>query len=242
MLYNLIKHFGDQEFGVMTQCFNLAKIQNAGPAYFDNIILKVNSKLDGQNTIIDGKEFDKILPKGINRSRTMVLGIDVNHPAEDTDISVASAVGSFDSTLTRFIATVRTQSKRGYEIVEKLQEMMTELFLSFKKRNNVYPDHLIIFRDGVSNGQFSFVLDDEKNQIKQAIAETIGQTCKITMLVVQKGHNTRFVLTRQGMSPNNRPTFNVPPGTVVDNKVGEFNFATFYLNSHFSPLVSNCVN
>jgi len=60
---------------------------------------------------------------------------------------------------------------------------------------------------------------------------------KITIIVAQQTHHTRFALAQVNAS-GRKPTWNVPSGTVVDNTIVEPLYKTFYLNSHFSPLVS----
>ncbi|OTF79415.1 hypothetical protein BLA29_014696, partial [Euroglyphus maynei] len=77
ILYNLVKHFGDQKFGIITQCLVAEKAKRRNRGYIENLLLKINGKLGGQNSHIDTKEL-KSLP--LNHEKTMAVGIDVNHP------------------------------------------------------------------------------------------------------------------------------------------------------------------
>ena len=95
---------------------------------------------------------------------------------------------------------------------------------------------MIVFRDGVSEGQFNKVVDIEIPLIKKAINTVIGKAINITVIVVQKRHHTRFALAQQNTN-GRKPTYNVPSGTVVDKGIVDPRFKMFYLNSHFSPLV-----
>ncbi|OTF70005.1 hypothetical protein BLA29_008604 [Euroglyphus maynei] len=103
------------------------------------------------------------------------------------------------------------------------------------------PEHLIIFRDGVSEGQFDTVRDVEIPLIRKAIEAKTLKNMKpitLTLIIVQKRHNTRFVTTEpyQKDARSRQMTRNVPSGTVVDNTIVEPNFDIFYVNSHFSIL------
>ena len=203
--------------------------------YFDNFLLKVNGKMNGLNAVVDPSMVQS-LP--FNMERTMFVGIDVNHPAETERLasSVAVAVGSMDKQFSSYTPCIRVQKKERDEIIKNLDEMITELLQEYFRVNKTHPENLVIFRDGVSEGQFEKV---NKTEIPLIVAgiKKVGKPMKITVIVTQKHHNTRFALTEANNS-GRKPTWNVPSGTVVDNAIVEPLYKMFYLNSHFSPLVS----
>lgn len=83
------------------------------------------------------------------------------------------------------------------------------------ERNNTYPDRILIYRDGVSDGQFRKVQDFEIPQLKTAFSN-INENYKprVTFFVVKKRGNARFFLK------DNRNDFQNPPiGTVIDSGV-----------------------
>jgi eukaryotic translation initiation factor 2C len=139
----------------------------------------------------------------------MIFGIDVNHPIADADSnkqSIAAVVGSIDRTCSYYACRLMAQKKEkssALELVINLNEPVYELLLEYKKNNNSnqtkFPQRLIFFRDGVSEGQFNQVLNYEMNQIRQAcmrIDPTYKPRC--TFIVVQKRHHTRmFPLKRE---------------------------------------------
>lgn len=89
----------------------------------------------------------------------------------------------------------------------------------------------MVFRDGVSEGQFGMVLTEELFDLKKAIYDEEYQP-RIILIVAQKHHQTRLFPenARDGASGN------VPPGTVVDSKiVHPFDF-DFYLCSHYESM------
>lgn len=205
--------------------------------YFDNFLLKVNGKIGGLNAVIDPMQLES-LP--FVMAKTMMIGLDVNHPSESERIasSISVAVGSLDPLYSKYTASIRVQKKERDEIVKDLDNMIMELLEEFFKENNTYPENLIIFRDGISEGQFEMIKQTEMPLIEKGITK-VGKTMsvKITVIVTMKHHNTRFALTQCNID-GRRPTWNVPSGTVVDNTIVEPKYKMFYLNSHFSPLVS----
>lgn len=240
----------------MTQCFDTEKLKRTPggktlnqsftllilipihlfAGYFDNFLLKVNGKLGGLNAVVDPSVI-KMLP--FNAARTMIVGVDVNHPAETERLvsSVAAAVGSLDPQFSSYAASIRIQKKERDEILKCLDVMLYELFVEYKKANQAYPENLVIFRDGVSEGQFEKIIRTEAPLV-QAAMNKVGTKMKVVIIVTQKHHNTRFALT-QVNAQGRKPTWNVPSGTVVDNTIVEPLYKMFYLNSHFSALVSH---
>ena len=65
--------------------------------------------------------------------------------------------------------------------------------------NHAYPGHIVMFRDGVSDGQLQFVKEYEVAQLISAfrLVEPPFEP-KFTMVVVQKRINARFFLKQVG--------------------------------------------
>lgn len=86
----------------------------------------------------------------------MFLGADVTHPpaGDNKKPSIAAVVGSMDAHPSRYAATVRVQQHRQ-EIIQELSSMVRELLIMFYKSTGGYKPHrIILYRDGVSEGQF----------------------------------------------------------------------------------------
>src|SRR5882724_3633027 len=92
------------------------------------------------------------------------------------------------------------------------------------KRNDSYPENILVYRDGVSEGEYHQVLDQELPALRKACEElypaifTKQGIPYITIIIVGKRHNTRFYPTRKedvdrSSNPQN--------GTVVDRGVTE---------------------
>lgn len=96
----------------------------------------------------------------------------------------------------RYAATVRVQQHRQ-EIIQELSSMVRELLIMFYKSTGGYKPHrIILYRDGVSEGQFLAVLQHELTAIREACIKLEGDYKPgITFIVVQKRHHTRYVLS-----------------------------------------------
>ena len=53
--------------------------------------------------------------------------------------------------------------------VEELEEALFKLMSLFEEENGVLPDHVVVYRDGVSDSQFQQVLDNEVPAIKGSV-------------------------------------------------------------------------
>lgn len=233
--YSPLKNVAETDLGMVTQCVTDQSIlKKCNRATIVNILQKVNAKLGGINNAIP-KEVKAIV---FNRP-VIVMGADVTHPAptEMNKPSIAAVVASMDRFAFRYIATFRIQkqntvAKARIEIIEDMKNIAKSLLLSFYQVNNVKPEKIIFYRDGVSEGQFSHVQQFELAALRDACRELeLGYEPGITFLTVQKRHHTRFM--PRNRSDGRGKSGNVPPGTVVDTDVTHPVDFDFFLCSHF---------
>ena len=52
--YSYIKSLSEIHFGVMTQCIQQRNVDRANPQLYGNLLQKINTKLDGTNTKVNG--------------------------------------------------------------------------------------------------------------------------------------------------------------------------------------------
>ncbi len=116
----------------------------------------MNAKLGGVNNIISEDGPSNI----IGKKSTIIMGADVTHPTEKMSYSIAACVASFDQDQTKYAATVRLQKRSNEEIIQDLPDMVYELLKTYVKRSDpgvrvqdVLPENLIFYRDGVSDGK-----------------------------------------------------------------------------------------
>ena len=193
----------------------------------------MNVKLGGCNYHLDPQSELPVLGSGVP---TMIFGADVTHSPGPTTAngptgnSIAALVGSIDKRYTEYRCAIRLQSGRN-EIIEKLEEMVIELLEQFKERSaGRYPERILFFRDGVSEGELNVVVYHEVGAIKKAY-RALGikdDKIQITFVSVNKRHHVRFFADQA----DGDRTGNLQPGTVVDSGiVHPFEF-DFFLNSH----------
>ncbi|KAA8514775.1 hypothetical protein F0562_017954 [Nyssa sinensis] len=228
-IYGPWKRKNLSELGIVTQCIAPTRVNDQ---YLTNVLLKINAKLGGLNSLLT-VEHSPSIPV-VSKVPTIILGMDVSHgsPGRSDVPSIAAVVSSRQWPLiSRYRASVRTQSPR-VEMIDSLykpvsdggdQGIVRELLLDFYTSSGQRkPDQIIIFRDGVSESQFHQVLNIELDQIIEACKHLDDKwSPKFMVIVAQKNHHTKFF---QANAPEN-----VPPGTVIDNKVCHPKNNDFYM-------------
>lgn len=163
----------------------------------------------------------------------MFIGADVNHPTpmNSSYPSIAAVVGAVNwPAVNRYAARVSPQTHRQ-EKISKFGDICCDLVDSHALHNNVKLSKLVVFRDGVSEGQFVIVLAKELFDLKKVIYDDEYQPW-ITLIVAPKRHQTRLFPE----NASDRASGNVLPGTVVDSKiVHPFDF-NFYLCNHYGSM------
>ncbi|KAL0455701.1 UNVERIFIED_CONTAM: protein argonaute 4A [Sesamum latifolium] len=220
------------DLGIVTQCIAPTRINDQ---YLTNVLLKINAKLGGINSLLT-IEHTPSIPL-ISSVPTLIVGMDVSHgsPGRSDVPSIAAVVSSRQWPLiSKYRAAVRTQSPK-MEMIDSLfkkvsdtedhgifREALQDFYTSSKQRK---PDQIIIFRDGVSESQFSQVLNVELEQIMEA-CKLLDESWhpKFMVVVAQKNHHTKFF---QANSADN-----VPPGTVIDNGICHPRSNDFYMCAH----------
>ena len=212
--YARVKYWGDVKIGIHSVCVLSDKLDKGGVQYYANVALKFNLKNGGTN---------QLLPKRLgflNDGDTMVVGIDVTHPApksmEGTP-SIAAVVASVNDQFSQFPGSIHCQASKK-EMVSTLNVMMQDRLKLWITKNGRGPAKILIYRDGVSEGQYKTVLEEELEQIREACKEVYDRRSqpKITIVIVGKRHHTRFYPTGDGTADNKG---NPKNGTVVDRGV-----------------------
>ncbi|THH27194.1 hypothetical protein EUX98_g6995 [Antrodiella citrinella] len=226
-VYSGLKHLCDVYLDLPTVCVQVDKIRKeAGQVqYFANVALKVNMKMGGVNHTLDQRNL-----AFLKQQPTMLVGMDVTHPGFGTvkgTPSIAAIVASNDSNYGQFPSSMRIQESKK-EMITDLKDMMVERIEAFKAKNNVLPARIIVYRDGVSEGQFHIVVMEEMLEIKLAFRKFStpqkAYSPKLTIVICGKRHHTRFYPTEAENADRNG---NPRPGTVVDRGVTavyEFDF------------------
>nr|XP_012231083.1 PREDICTED: protein argonaute-2 isoform X1 [Linepithema humile]XP_012231084.1 PREDICTED: protein argonaute-2 isoform X1 [Linepithema humile] len=228
--YSKVKQITELEIGILTQCIKYdTTTRKMNPSTVKNILLKINSKLNGINHIFGN------MPMCLqNNSCCMLVGADVTHPSPDSvDIpSIAAVAASQDIQAFQYNAALRLQQPKE-EMILDLEDIITSQICIYKDKTKFLPKKIIYYRDGVSEGQLPQVMHFEINAIRRACKKfETPKDIEITCLIVQKRHHVRLFPTRQQDSDDRNG--NVKAGTIVDTEITHPNHIDFYLVSHAS--------
>ncbi|KAG8898541.1 hypothetical protein FRB99_007372 [Tulasnella sp. 403] len=258
-IHTRIKHAGDVLIGVATQCLKACSLavrfygylvdmndvdaqgskcrKFPNPQYFANVCLKINVKLGGINVVPTPETVQFLLDPN---SPTLVIGADVAHPPVGSRgrASFASLVGSVDSSASKYIAITRPQRVRTEMMNQQnLEEMVYYLIMKYmsyrrekEKKANPAPRRILLYRDGVSEGEFEKCRDLEVPCIQAACRRAgLNPIPALTFVIVRKGHHVRFF--PQNEADRDR-SGNVRAGLVVDREIVSPVEFDFYLQSH----------
>lgn len=223
-LYNRIKRICDVKIGLVNICSVGNKLidSQGRMQYFGNVALKFNLKGGGDNQLVDPRRLHFI-----SQGNTMIVGIDVTHPdpnSSDRAPSVAAMVASINEHLGQWPATAAIQKQRRQEFVDSLKDLLKRHLHLWKTegKHTRFPENILVYRDGVSEGQYQMVKDRELPLLRQACEEmydAVGQNQpRITIVIVTKRHHTRFGPTTEAAADSNG---NCLPGTVTDRGITE---------------------
>ncbi|UMM39373.1 hypothetical protein L5515_016456 [Caenorhabditis briggsae] len=223
--YNLFKFLADNEVGIFTQGMLKKTFNNIG------------------STPVTCKFTSQIVEKIGETEPTLLLGVDVSHPStrdlkgEDhvKRLSIATVVGNIDLDCTEYRASSKIQDV-GEERIVRFENEILERISNFVQFTGKRPAHIVIYRDGLSEGDFQRTLYEEKRSVETAcrsIAADFNPT--LTYIVVTKRHHTRFFLKNEeeGLAEQG---FNVRPGTLVEDTVTTKNYYDFFLTTQVGQI------
>ncbi|KAK4934510.1 Protein argonaute [Elasticomyces elasticus] len=231
--YLRIKKSADCRYGVVTQCMQLQQVIKGNPQYYSNVLMKVNAKLGGTTS--------QALPhassgfKGFN-APTMIIGADVSHASPGSQqASMAAITVSFDRFGGRYAAACQTNGHRVEMVSEaNWRNMLKPLVTQWMSTvgGGSLPHQIYYIRDGVSEGQFAHVLNQEVPHIKAIMEACAGKAWggKITVVIAGKRHHVR-AFPGQGAADNKG---NPLPGCLIERDVTTPNEFDFYLYSHIA--------
>ncbi|KAA8592789.1 hypothetical protein FQN60_018244, partial [Etheostoma spectabile] len=155
----------------------------------------------------------------------MIVGIDCYHDTIAGKRSIGALVASLNQGMSRWFSKCVLQHK-GQEIMDGLKMALSAALKAYLKFNNCLPSRIIVYRDGVGDGQLHSVVNYEVTQIKDSI-NSMGHDYmpKLSVVVVKKRISSRFFAHINGKVSN------PPPGTIVDSEVTRPEWYDFYIVS-----------
>ncbi|KAF9242311.1 ribonuclease H-like domain-containing protein [Melanogaster broomeanus] len=212
-VYEGLKHLCDVFLDVAT-------IRKSSPQYFANVALKINMKMGGVNHKLDPNS-----GKWLAAAPTMVVGMDVTHPSPGSakgTPSIAAVVASIDNHYAQYPASLEIQETKK-EMITNLKVMMVDRIKLFQRKNKeTLPERVLVYRDGVSEGQFDIAF--------RSFSTPKGPyRPKLTIIICGKRHHTRFYPTEEDTAAGDG---NPRAGTVVDRGVTAVYDFDFFLQAH----------
>ncbi|KAG8146354.1 hypothetical protein E2320_012707 [Naja naja] len=115
---------------------------------------------------------------------------------------------------------------RGQEIVDGLKVCLQAALRTWYSYNEHMPTRIIVYRDGVGDGQLKTLVSYEIPQFLECL-KTVGSDYrpKLTVIVVKKRVSSRFFAEIEGKLQN------PPPGTVIDLEVTRPEWYDFFIVS-----------
>lgn len=163
------------------------------------VVIQINSKLGGAPWMVD-----------IPLTGLMVVGFDVCHDTKDKKKSFGALVASMDMKLSQSYFSAVSPHTNGEELCNQFTLNMVKALQTFQRQHNTLPARILIYRDGVGEGQTNYVFEHEIENLRKKLDEIYkGAAFKMAFIVVSKRINTRFF----------KGDTNPSPGTVVDDVV-----------------------
>merc|ERR1712223_33086 len=152
--YAAIKKLCCVEMPVASQVVNSKTISNDKrlTSVAQKIILQINCKLGGE-----------LWACPMPFKNLMIVGIDVFHDASRKGSSYAGVVSSMNDLATRYFSVVKEQ-KQGQEIMDALRVAFIESLIKYWEINRKWPSDIVVFRDGVGDGQLDVTKHHECEQ------------------------------------------------------------------------------
>nr|AGL54162.1 PIWI-like protein 1 [Ambystoma mexicanum] len=178
------------------------------------IALQMNCKMGGELWSVE-----------IPLRQVMIVGIDCYHDNTAGRRSIAGFVASLNAGMTRWFSRCVLQD-RGQEIVDGLKVCLQASLRAWFSFNNAMPARIIVYRDGVGDGQLKTLVNYEVPQFLDCL-KSVGHDYnpKLTVIVVKKRVNARFFAHAGGRLQN------PPPGTIIDVEVTRPEWYDFFIIS-----------
>lgn len=215
-LYGAIKKLCCVKSPIPSQAINVRTISQPQKlrSVAQKIILQINSKLGGELWTVN-----------VPLKNLMVVGVDVHHDTSKARRSVMGFVASVNSSLTRWYSRVTFQTPTE-ELICGFRVCLVAALQKYYEVNHNLPDKIVVYRDGVSEGQLQVVEQYEVPQILKCFETFPNYEPKLVFIVVQKRINTVLY----SLSSN---TFgSAPPGTILDHTLTNRKWVDFFLMAH----------
>lgn len=216
--YDVIKRLLTCDRGIPTQVItsNLMMDQRKSRSAASKIAIQIAAKVGGEPWHVN-----------IPLRATMICGYDTYHDTSNRGRSFGAIVASTNDSYSRWWSNINSH-ERLEELSSNLSRDLVAAAKNWKTLNGKLPERVILYRDGVGDGQLEHVFKVELKQARRALRKMSApdeMEIRLTVIIVNKRVGARFYL-KQGQNFTNPP-----PGTVIDNTVTRKERYDFYLIS-----------
>ncbi|XP_068122925.1 piwi-like protein 4 [Hyperolius riggenbachi] len=214
--YDSVKKFLTVEMPIPSQCVQSRTLSKP------QMLMSVATKIAMQIICKTGGELWAV---EIPLKSLMVVGIDVNKDSINKSQSVVGFVASTNARLTKWFSRCIIQ-KTSTDFADCLKVCMLGAIDRWQKCNNDLPARIIVYRDGVGDGQLKMVVDYEIPQLLGCFKQARNTySPRLSVVVVRKRCTTRF------FGESSRGLQNPPLGTIVDTVATRPEWYDFFLIS-----------
>lgn len=213
-IYSLIKRKLCIDRAVPSQVVLLKNVQKNNLSVCTKIAIQINCKLGGAPWLVT------IPKKGM-----MIIGFDVCHDSQRKNISFGALVATMNDAHTSYYSCVEPHES-GEELSVHFATGITKALVKYKAKNNALPSCIIVYRDGVGEGQISHVHKTEVRLLQTACEQIYGPgSVPFAFVIVTKRISARF------FAPGHKGPENPRPGTIIDTVVTDPTKYDFFLVS-----------
>ena len=151
------------------------------PTVATKVALQMNCKMGGEPWAVKMPMKD-----------TMVIGYDTYHDTAKKGRSVGAIVATMNQALTKYMSLANMHESPRQELHDNLVPNISKILRKYNDLNGHLPSRIILYRDGVGDGQINYVVEHEVKAIK--VRQSWLPLC--IFLVIK--HSPRTVSGRRG--------------------------------------------
>jgi len=219
VIYKELKKFLISEIPIPSQVILTSTINK--PKGFRSVVnkllIQIAAKTGAEPWAIDNLPF--------TNQPTMIASYDIYGR---TTLGLLGFVSTYNSCFTKYHAVMKHCG------TNKLDNFLTECMVSalnnFKQCNNIMPKHIILLKEGISQGEIRRTAENEIKAFKTAFSMlnlSKDDEPKITYIFLTKKINTKLFF----FNSQKNDFDNCQPGTIVDEAICDPEFNDFYLIS-----------
>ena len=96
----------------------------------------------------------------------MVIGYDTYPDMAETGKTIGAIVASMNQSLTKYMSLANMHTTPAQELQDNLLPNITKMLRKYNDINGSLPSRIILYRDGVGDGQIPYVVEHEVKAIK----------------------------------------------------------------------------